>query len=139
MKPGTLQLKLYLYLLVPTAAPVITEVIPPVGPPNGGTRVAVLGNNFVDSPAARIRFDTTDVMPMFHGPGTLICHTPQHTPGTVSVRVCNSTKKWSETSATFTYDSSLETFRDAFSESIIARQTFGTYFKVLLQSCHWNL
>ncbi len=111
---------------VPTASPVINEVVPDMGPPTGGTRVAVLGSNFVDSPAARIRFDTTDVMPIFHGPGTLICHTPQHQPGQVSVRVCNSAKKWSETSASFTYDSSLEKIRDAMYDSIMARQNFGT-------------
>lgn len=88
---------------VPSIAPTITDAVPESGPTTGGTRVAILGSNFVDSPAARIRFDNTDVMPIFHAPGTLICHTPQHSPGTVQVRVCNSNKKWSETFATFTY------------------------------------
>ena len=108
-------------MLVPSVAPVITEVIPSCGPPAGGTRVAILGNNFVESPAARIRFDQTDVMPIFHGPGTLICHTPQHQPGAVTVRVCNSNKKWSDTASTFTYDSSLDAVRDPMQDAIVAR------------------
>eukprot|EP01114_Cavostelium_apophysatum_P016722 TRINITY_DN4814_c0_g1_i3.p1 TRINITY_DN4814_c0_g1~~TRINITY_DN4814_c0_g1_i3.p1 ORF type:complete len:804 (-),score=200.33 TRINITY_DN4814_c0_g1_i3:47-2458(-) len=87
----------------PTNAPTITEVIPNCGPTTGGTRVAILGSNFVENPAARIRFDSGDVMPVFHGPGTLICHTPQHPPGTVHVKVCNAAKKWSDTVATFTF------------------------------------
>ena len=70
----------------------VTEVIPYSGSTQGGTRVAVLGNNFVDSPSARVRFDNTDVMPTFHGPRTLICVTPQHQPGIVSVRVSNDSK-----------------------------------------------
>ncbi len=78
----------------------------------GGTRVAILGVNFVDNPASRIRFDQTDVMPIFHGPGTLICHTPQHPPGTVEVGVCNSMKKWSEQNASFTYDEQLASFNE---------------------------
>jgi hypothetical protein len=44
--------------------------------------VAVLGTNFVDSPSARVRFDNIDVMPVFHGPRTLICTAPPHHAGT---------------------------------------------------------
>jgi len=97
---------------VPTVAPTIVEVIPAYGPSSGGTRVCIVGGNFAESPAARIRFDNSDVMPIFHGPGTLICHTPQHAPGTVNVKVCNSNKKWSETSASFTYVDSNSNFND---------------------------
>jgi len=43
-------------------------------------------------------------MPIFHGPKTLICHTPKHLPGVVEVRVCNDPKKWSDTFAKFRYD-----------------------------------
>jgi len=84
--------------------PVVQEVIPCSGPPSGFTRVAVLGANFVDSPTTRVKFDQTEVMPIFHGSKTLICHTPRHIPGTVSVLVCNDAKRWSESSGTFTYD-----------------------------------
>eukprot|EP01117_Protostelium_nocturnum_P010064 TRINITY_DN3590_c0_g1_i1.p1 TRINITY_DN3590_c0_g1~~TRINITY_DN3590_c0_g1_i1.p1 ORF type:complete len:809 (-),score=201.18 TRINITY_DN3590_c0_g1_i1:68-2494(-) len=92
---------------VPTVAPIISEVIPGFGPTSGGTRVAILGANFADSPAARIRFDSTEVMPIFHGVGTLICHTPQHPPGAAQVKVSNASKKWSEDHALFIYDERL--------------------------------
>lgn len=55
--------------IVPTIVPTINEIIPNSGPTCGGTRVVIIGSNFVDSPAARIKFDQTDVMPIFHGPG----------------------------------------------------------------------
>jgi len=96
---------------VPSVSSIITEVIPASGNCDGGTRVAILGNSFVDSPATRIRFDTIDVMPTFHGPGTLLCYTPQHPPGSVSVRVSNSPKKWSDTQAVFTYHDHYSTYQ----------------------------
>jgi len=74
------------------------------GPATGYTRVAVLGANFVESPTTRVKFDNIEVMPIFHGPKTLICHTPKHMAGVVEVRVCNDPKKWSETCAKFTYN-----------------------------------
>jgi hypothetical protein len=97
---------LYLFLVL-SALPIVTEVIPVSGPPSGFTRVAVLGSNFADSPTTRVRFDEIEVMPIFHGPKTLICHTPKHPPGTVMVRVCNDAKRWSDTAGTFTYDENL--------------------------------
>jgi hypothetical protein len=78
---------------VPTVAPTISEVIPGFGPTTGATLVAILGANFADSPAARIRFDNIEVMPIFHGTGTLVCHTPQHPPGPAQVKVSNASKK----------------------------------------------
>jgi len=62
----------------------------------------------VDNPTLYVRFDSIEVKPIFHGPGTLVCITPAHQPGTILVRVCNSPKKWSDTSARFTYDSSID-------------------------------
>lgn len=95
--------------LKPTSnvAPVVLEVVPMSGPPSGYTRVVVLGANFVESPTTRVKFDNIEVMPIFHGPKTLICHTPRHSPGIVEVKVCNDAKKYSETFATFKYDDSL--------------------------------
>ncbi len=86
-----------------TIVPVVGEVIPVSGSTSGGTRVAVLGQNFVDNPALRVRFDTVDVLPVFHGPGTLIVQTPQHAPGTVPIRVSNDNRRWSDSVGTFTY------------------------------------
>lgn len=88
---------------VPTVSAVVTEAVPACGDSNGGTRVAIIGGSFVDSPAIRVKFDSVEVVPTFHGPGTLICVTPQHPPGTVVVKVANTPKKWSETQTNFTY------------------------------------
>lgn len=88
---------------VPASSPVISEAIPPTGPATGGTRVAILGTSFADTPALRVRFDNTDVIPEFRGPGTLVCHTPQHAPGPVLVRVANGSSAWSEGACTYTY------------------------------------
>eukprot|EP00727_Mastigamoeba_balamuthi_P002116 m51a1_g11901 hypothetical protein (839) ;mRNA; r:616501-619650 len=81
----------------------VTEVVPALGPTVGGTRVAVLGRNFADTPNTRVRFDNVEVVPEFRGPGTLLCATPPHMPGVVEVRVCNARDEWSETSAAFAY------------------------------------
>jgi hypothetical protein len=103
--------------------PTISEVIPNSGPSTGGTRVAILGNNFIDSPASRIRFGEVDVMPhIFHGTGTLICHTPQHAPATVAVRVCNSNKKWSDTSAPYVYEEQDVNYMDSLQVPYLYRQ-----------------
>ena len=88
---------------VPATSPIIIEAIPPNGPATGGTRVAILGTNFMETPALRVRFDNTEVFPEFRGPGTLVCHTPQHSPGPVLVRVANGTNAWSEGACTYTY------------------------------------
>eukprot|EP01111_Echinosteliopsis_oligospora_P015142 TRINITY_DN5883_c0_g1_i1.p1 TRINITY_DN5883_c0_g1~~TRINITY_DN5883_c0_g1_i1.p1 ORF type:complete len:1054 (-),score=281.45 TRINITY_DN5883_c0_g1_i1:378-3302(-) len=88
----------------PVLAPVVTEVIPGSGPCSGGTRVAILGANFADTPATRVKFDNVDVIPEFRGPGTLVCHTPAHLPGQVLVRVCNGGSSWSDTASTFIYE-----------------------------------
>lgn len=82
----------------------VIEVVPASGSTNGGTKVAIIGANFVDSPAARIRFDNIDVMPSYRGAGTLVCNTPKHAPATVLVTVTNDSIQWSETSAQFTYE-----------------------------------
>jgi len=59
-----------------------------------------------------VKFDNVEVKPIFHGPKTLICHTPKHPPGTVSVKVCNDLHRWSETEATYTYDGSIHAIED---------------------------
>ncbi|EGG23735.1 calcium-activated BK potassium channel [Cavenderia fasciculata] len=84
--------------------PQVVEAIPLSGTSSGGTRVAVLGSNFADTPATRIKFDNAEVVPTFHSQGTLLCYTPEHAPGTVQVRVSNSPKHWSNNSAVYTYE-----------------------------------
>eukprot|EP01130_Rhizamoeba_saxonica_P004560 TRINITY_DN1862_c0_g1_i1.p1 TRINITY_DN1862_c0_g1~~TRINITY_DN1862_c0_g1_i1.p1 ORF type:complete len:541 (-),score=80.86 TRINITY_DN1862_c0_g1_i1:114-1736(-) len=92
----------------PKAIPKVVEVVPFSGNPNGSTRVAILGSNFVDSPNTRVRFDSIEVCPIFHGSKTLICLTPAfHSSATVQVQVCNDANIWSKTYAQFTYDANL--------------------------------
>lgn len=87
----------------PKALPVITEMIPPQGSPAGGTKVAILGNNFEESPTARVRFDEVEIRPTFHGPKTLIVQTPKHVSGTVKVQICNESNQWSTSVGIFTF------------------------------------
>lgn len=110
---------------VSSMTPSVTEVIPYSGTIAGGTRVAVLGTNFVDSPSARVRFDNIDVMPVFHGPRTLICTTPPHHSGIVSVRVSNDSKLWSPTAASFTYEERSSTSTQTSSTSSRPNFDFG--------------
>jgi len=98
--------------------PTVTEVIPLSGPPSGATRVVILGNNFIESPTTLVKFDNAEVKPFYHGPRTLICHTPKHPPGTVKVKVCNDLNKWSDTEASYTYDGSQQIQEDAESVSV---------------------
>jgi len=70
-------------------AATISEVIPPKGTSEGGTKVAILGDNFVDTPNTRVWFDLIEVKPQFHGPKTLTCITPRHEPGHSIVCVSN--------------------------------------------------
>ena len=93
----------------PAVIPLVTDVIPCKGSTQGGTKVVVLGCDFVESPGLRIKFDETTVIPVFHGPKTLICKTPSHTPSTVKVRVSNDNKNFSETSSAFTFEDQDET------------------------------
>lgn len=85
------------------AKPSISEIIPNYGPINGGTRVVILGANFIESPTLRVRFGNIEVYPIVHGPKTLICLTPQNQPGTVPIHVCNDVNVWSDQCGSFTY------------------------------------
>ncbi len=77
--------------------PVVADLVPAQGFIGGGTRVVLLGNNFMDTPGLRVRFHKTDVQPVYHGPRTLTCHAPPHpAAGPVSVRVCNDATKYGE-------------------------------------------
>eukprot|EP01113_Clastostelium_recurvatum_P015037 TRINITY_DN1829_c0_g1_i3.p1 TRINITY_DN1829_c0_g1~~TRINITY_DN1829_c0_g1_i3.p1 ORF type:complete len:1038 (-),score=259.17 TRINITY_DN1829_c0_g1_i3:84-3197(-) len=92
---------------VPIIIPLMQEVIPASGPVSGGTRVAVLGGSFADTPAIRVKFDNMEVVPEYKGEGTLVCHTPPHPAGTVNVRVGNAHNAWSESAGTFIYEDTL--------------------------------
>lgn len=106
----------------------VSEIIPAKGTVDGGTKVAILGSNFVDTPLARVWFDNIEVKPEFHGPKTLTCITPRHQPGQASVSVSNgfppTLPKPGESQAFFTFEDTRN-----FNEFQIASQT---------QSCDWD-
>ncbi|KAH3767778.1 calcium-activated BK potassium channel [Pelomyxa schiedti] len=55
-------------------SPSVTEVLPATG--SAGTRVAVIGSNFLNTPNLRVAFNNTVIVPTFHEQGTLICVVP---------------------------------------------------------------
>ncbi|KAL6064389.1 hypothetical protein QOT17_010968 [Balamuthia mandrillaris] len=56
--------------------PVVTDVLPDVVSIGGGTKVVVLGSNFVNSPLLRVRFGTIVVEAIFHEDRTIVCVSP---------------------------------------------------------------
>ncbi|EFA80122.1 hypothetical protein PPL_06944 [Heterostelium album PN500] len=110
--------------------PQVSEAIPLGGPACGGTRVAILGANFVDTPATRVRFDSVEVTPEYHSAGTLLCYSPEHAPGVVSVRVSNSPSHWSSSSAPYTYedDSVINAANQVLPELTLPKSAFGLDF-----------
>jgi len=79
----------------PKTKPQIKELVPSKGIALQKTRIAILGNNFVDSPTTRVKFDDIEVTPVFHGPKTLLCYTPENLSGKVRVLICNDQNSWS--------------------------------------------
>jgi hypothetical protein len=85
--------------------PSVIEILPSGGPACGGTRVAILGDNFIESPNLRIRFGNTILQPIFHESRTLICNTPYGLPQSiVLVSVSNDGVEYSLAKAQFTYE-----------------------------------
>jgi len=90
----------------PVQVATVSELIPAKGTSEGGTRVAILGNNFIDTPNARVWFDNIPVKPEFRGGKTLVCFSPRHEPGRAAVCVSNSIEYPSnqKNDAFFTYE-----------------------------------
>jgi hypothetical protein len=84
--------------------PTISDVIPASGPTTGNTRVAILGNNFLNNPNLMVRFGNVEVKPVFHESGTLICHTPPSgISGLVPVTSTNDRYSYGDTRGYFRY------------------------------------
>jgi len=85
--------------------PVVHEILPPAGVV--GTRVALLGNNFVNSPQLRVRFGDSLISAVWHEQGTLLCNVPHPSkPPTaegVPIRVSNDGINFCETKVFFVY------------------------------------
>eukprot|EP01116_Phalansterium_solitarium_P021648 TRINITY_DN6812_c0_g1_i2.p1 TRINITY_DN6812_c0_g1~~TRINITY_DN6812_c0_g1_i2.p1 ORF type:complete len:758 (-),score=235.05 TRINITY_DN6812_c0_g1_i2:662-2836(-) len=94
---------------LPSLQPSISDLVPSRLPCTGGSRMAILGRDFVESPTLMVRIGGAEMAPVFHGPGTLIVHVPpgpdasRHTPVSVSVQVCNAFGKWTTASTPLTY------------------------------------
>jgi hypothetical protein len=69
--------------------PVITGMSPASGLSSGGTRVVLEGSNFLNSLSLVCRFGLIVVDSTFEGPTTLVCESPPHSPGDVTVEVSN--------------------------------------------------
>uniref|UniRef100_A0A7S4P0S2 IPT/TIG domain-containing protein n=1 Tax=Paramoeba aestuarina TaxID=180227 RepID=A0A7S4P0S2_9EUKA len=81
--------------MVVSLSPTLTDVIPETADWRGGTRIAILGENFVDNPSkARVRFGSTQVVPEILGPRTLICFAPRHPLGQVPMSVSFDGENW---------------------------------------------
>lgn len=85
--------------------PAIFEMLPSSG--QTGSRVCILGANFINSDKLRVRFGQTDVHPIFHESGTLICTVPAPTAASLQypcpVRVSNDGENFCQTKVFFSY------------------------------------
>jgi len=72
--------------------PTVFEIIPSAGTTEGGSRIAIIGKDFDDTSSLVVNFGNAKVVPEFQGPGTLVCFTPRHPAGPVTVTVSNNAK-----------------------------------------------
>eukprot|EP01089_Gocevia_fonbrunei_P007670 TRINITY_DN188_c0_g1_i2.p1 TRINITY_DN188_c0_g1~~TRINITY_DN188_c0_g1_i2.p1 ORF type:complete len:487 (+),score=64.81 TRINITY_DN188_c0_g1_i2:436-1896(+) len=84
--------------------PVVTEVLPSTGGCAGGTRIVILGSNFINNPKLKVRFGDVVVPATFHEGGTLIVVTPPRTRSRVPVSVTNDDVNFCETSCFFSFE-----------------------------------
>ncbi|ELR15892.1 IPT/TIG domain containing protein [Acanthamoeba castellanii str. Neff] len=84
--------------------PVVMEVLPSAGPVHGGTRIVILGSNFINSSNLKVRFGDMVVPATFHEAGTLICVTPSRGRGVALVSVTNDGVNFCETQTQFTFE-----------------------------------
>ena len=70
------------------------EIIPETADWRGGTRIAILGENFQNNPRVRIRFGATQVVPEVLGPKTMTCFAPRHPLGQVPFSITFDGNAW---------------------------------------------
>jgi len=68
----------------------LNEIIPANGTTSGNTRVALLGQNFPDPAFVKVTFDGIEIPCETYGANTIICYSPAHVQGNVSVAVHDS-------------------------------------------------
>jgi len=82
-------------------APSVLSIVPPIGPPTGGTNVTISGNNFSNGATVSVAGQPCTSVVVI-SPTEITCTTPSHDPGAVSVVVTDPTTSQSGTLA-FTY------------------------------------
>eukprot|EP01129_Flabellula_baltica_P008355 TRINITY_DN3308_c0_g1_i1.p1 TRINITY_DN3308_c0_g1~~TRINITY_DN3308_c0_g1_i1.p1 ORF type:complete len:580 (-),score=98.46 TRINITY_DN3308_c0_g1_i1:605-2344(-) len=88
----------------PIPTPKITEVLPPIGPASGGTRVVIIGSNFVNTENLLVQFGNQLLRPEFHEAGTLIFTTPPGNSGSIlPVSVSNDSVEFAQSNTVFTF------------------------------------
>ena len=81
----------------------IAALNPPTGVNSGGTEVLVTGDHFLNSTTARCRFGAFLVPATFITEQSMLCTTPPHPSGTVSVESTTNGADFSFSGAVFTY------------------------------------
>lgn len=81
--------------------PVVQEILPAAA--RVGSRVVILGSNFVKNPKLRVKFGDTEVIPTFHEAVTLICVVPPSNAYTVPITVSNDGENWCDSTIMFSY------------------------------------
>ncbi|CAN0185510.1 unnamed protein product, partial [Ectocarpus sp. 12 AP-2014] len=82
---------------------VIASVTPPTGATSGGTEVLITGGHFLDSTRTGCKFGTIMVPAKFVTDQAVLCTTPPHSPGAVSLEVTSNGGDFSFSGAVFTY------------------------------------
>jgi hypothetical protein len=86
----------------------VLSISPSAGPETGSTQVTVVGANFVDSKSLLCRFGATASVPArWESSSKIVCATPSHMPGSVSVEVTNNDADFVGGGLKFTYMSQI--------------------------------
>jgi hypothetical protein len=91
-------------------SPLVSSIFPFTGSEEGGTKVRIIGANFINSENLMCRFGTQSlpVRALFVHRRLIECVTPAHLPGSVSVAVSNNAADYGYRTAVFNYENRLE-------------------------------
>ena len=93
-----------LALTVIVAQVEVTQLDITQGPENGGTIISVTGSGFVSSGLLQCRFDDVEVTAIFNSNTVIVCQTPLHAIGVVTVSASNDGTTFSTSTVSFTYN-----------------------------------
>jgi len=79
-------------------------MIPSTGPACGGTKIVILGTNFIDNGNLLVKVGESLIVPKYHEPVTIIFTSPPGTRRTTAtVSVSNNGKEFAKTNLKFMY------------------------------------